>query len=98
MHQEIADILEQETAMCQDILALEDTDELGEKGGSTKWPKLTLAQLQELSASVLGSGRPKTQPETACLYQQLGKLDPMRKGFYQDAAKGSTNILIQSSG
>ena len=96
--QEIVEILQQEAAMCKHILALEaDEADLNDRASSSKWPTITLAQIQALIGGMLGSASPEMPLENASLYRQLQSIDRLRHGFYEDAAKGSAKILIQST-
>ena len=96
--QAIEDILQQEIAVCKDILALEDTAAThGKVANSIKWPTLTLAQLQELSSGISTDPSAGDQLDVPTLYQRLQDIDQLRAGFYADASQGSAKILVQSA-
>ncbi|KAK9825761.1 hypothetical protein WJX74_005224 [Apatococcus lobatus] len=96
--EEIVSLLQQEVAVCKDILELEDTAAPdGKAASSIKWPSLTLAQLHELLCSVAPSSFDNEQTDVRLLYRQLQDIDQLRAGFYTDASKGSAKILVQSA-
>lgn len=74
----LLNIITKEQDMCKEILDLEP---------GAKWPLLTLTRLTEM-AFELGKGKGKGKE----LYEKLMVVDPLRKGYYRDAAIGSTHI------
>ena len=77
-----------QSAMCQELLDIEP---------DSKWPMLTLTRLKELQgqfeeqAAVEGGDSAGFNPRDA--YQKLSEIDPMRKGFYEDASVGKAHVV-----
>lgn len=80
-------MLEREITTCSELLEVEP---------SSKWPLLTLARLREAQQRLRGEeGLPD---DVRDIYQQLITLDPMRRGYYQDALDGRAFVVTQSLG
>ncbi|GLC34312.1 hypothetical protein PLESTB_000743300 [Pleodorina starrii] len=67
-----------------------------------KWPLLTLARLREAQARLgLGGSVEDCEAllgEARSLYGRLMELDPLRRGFYQDALEGRAFVVVQALG
>jgi geranylgeranyl transferase type-2 subunit alpha len=65
-----------------------------------KWPLLTVARLKEAQARLgLCDGDPAALLEDVKgIYRRLMELDPMRKGYYQDAVDGKAFVVVQALG
>jgi geranylgeranyl transferase type-2 subunit alpha len=67
----------------------------------SKWPLLMVARLKEAQAR-LGLCEPgvaeQLLEEVGGIYRRLMDIDPMRKGYYQDAADGRAFVVVQALG
>jgi geranylgeranyl transferase type-2 subunit alpha len=68
-----------------------------------KWPLLMTARLKEAQARLglcegLGLNPAALQQEVQQLYVRLQQLDPMRAGYYADAAAGRAFVVVQALG
>ncbi|KAG2496268.1 hypothetical protein HYH03_005501 [Edaphochlamys debaryana] len=67
-----------------------------------KWPLLTLARLREAQARLGLAGSAEECAAAAAeareLYGRLAAVDPMRRGFYEDAAEGRAFVVVQALG
>ncbi|EFJ47256.1 hypothetical protein VOLCADRAFT_117940 [Volvox carteri f. nagariensis] len=67
-----------------------------------RWPLLTLARLREAQARLGLGGSPEEceemLQEARSLYGRLMILDPMRRGFYEDALEGRAFVVVQALG
>jgi geranylgeranyl transferase type-2 subunit alpha len=82
-----ARVLASQAEMCRDLLEMEP---------GAKWPLLTLTRLQELQAQVGGGGGgggAAAAAEVQAAYEELAAVDPMRAGFYKDAAAGKAHVV-----
>lgn len=90
-----------EAAACEELLAAEPDRAL------CKWPLLALAHLADARAGLAalvkggeqggrggGGGEDATPPPAKALYDELAALDPMRRGFYEDAAAGRAAVVV----
>jgi len=76
--QSVAGLLRREEESCRELIGIE-TDRY-----RLKWPLLTLSLLLKLQRKL---GVPAAdEGELAGLYEQLIEIDPLRKGFYSEAA------------
>ena len=76
--QSVAEVLRREEESCRELIDIE-TDRF-----RLKWPLLTLCLLLKLQRKL---GVPTlNEGELGSLYEQLVEVDPLRKGFYQEAA------------
>lgn len=87
-------VLAREVSRFADHLALE-TD--------AKWPLLMTARLKEAQARLglcegLGLSVEDVKAEVAKLYGRLQKIDPLRAGYYADAAAGKAFVVVQALG
>eukprot|EP00798_Chlamydomonas_sp_ICE-L_P016048 gene16048-22184_t len=67
----------------------------------SKWPLLTVARLKEAQARMKlceAGEEEKVLLEVRDIYVKLMTLDPMRKGFYQDALDGKAFVVVQALG
>jgi geranylgeranyl transferase type-2 subunit alpha len=67
--------------MCKELLEIEP---------DAKWPLLTYTRLRQLLID-LGAVDLESDAEEA--YKKLEEMDPLRKGFYRDAAQGSAHVV-----
>jgi len=68
---------------------------------NAKWPLLTLARLQEAQARLGLCAREEEGlllEEVRGAYLRLSELDPMRRGYYQDAVEGRAFVVVQALG
>ncbi|KXZ54759.1 hypothetical protein GPECTOR_4g829 [Gonium pectorale] len=67
-----------------------------------KWPLLTLARLREAQARLgLGGSAADCEAllaEARSIYGRLMVLDPLRRGYYQDAIDGRAFVVVQALG
>jgi geranylgeranyl transferase type-2 subunit alpha len=68
-----------------------------------KWPLLTLARLKEAQARLGlceggGGGGGELLEAARGIYRRLMALDPMRRGYYQDAVDGKAFVVVQALG
>jgi geranylgeranyl transferase type-2 subunit alpha len=66
-----------------------------------KWPLLTLARLKEAQArlGLCEEGAAGALLEEArAAYRRLMQLDPLRRGYYQDALDGKAFVVVQALG
>eukprot|EP00775_Hariotina_reticulata_P008474 gene8474-8657_t len=68
-----------------------------------KWPLLMTARLKEAQVRFrlcdgLGLDPDKLQQDVQSLYSRLQDLDPMRSGYYADAAAGKAFVVVQALG
>jgi hypothetical protein len=68
-----------------------------------KWPLLMTARLKEAQARLglcegLGLNPGALQQEVQQLYVRLQTLDPLRAGYYKDAAAGKAFVVVQALG
>lgn len=102
---QVAAVLEREVARLQEDHLAADPD--------AKWPLLTLARLKEAQARtglVPGAGgdanAASASPgpgqalleEARGIYRRLMALDPMRRGYYEDALEGRAFVVVQALG
>ena len=74
--------------------------ELLEVEPDAKWPLLTLTRLRELRLLVEGQGQAAPAAaapaaEVAEGYRRLAELDPLRAGYYRDAAEGRAHVVAR---
>eukprot|EP00887_Chlorella_sp_A99_P001811 scaffold19.g1811.t1 len=93
-------VVVQEAAMCEELLAVEP---------DAKWPLLTMVRLRELQQTVTrggggsgaGSGSGSSSGGNASsgsteveeLYARLLEVDPLRRGYYEDAQQGRAKVV-----
>jgi geranylgeranyl transferase type-2 subunit alpha len=68
-----------------------------------KWPLLMTARLKEVQLSLglsegLGADTHNLKAEVQGLYRRLAEIDPMRAGYYADAAAGKAFVVVQALG
>jgi geranylgeranyl transferase type-2 subunit alpha len=68
-----------------------------------KWPLLMTARLKEAQLSLglcegLGLDPLNLKCEVQGMYRRLAELDPMRAGYYADAAAGKAFVVVQALG
>lgn len=69
-----------------------------------KWPLLMTARLKEAQLALglceAGSGerRDALQQQVQDMYRRLSVLDPLRAGYYADAAAGKAFVVLQALG
>jgi geranylgeranyl transferase type-2 subunit alpha len=69
-----------------------------------RWPLLMTARLKEaqlslgLTAAVNDGGSSDLKAEVQAAYQRLAEIDPMRAGYYADAAAGKAFVVVQALG
>mmetsp|Transcript_37806 Transcript_37806/g.84312 ORF Transcript_37806/g.84312 Transcript_37806/m.84312 type:complete len:375 (+) Transcript_37806:69-1193(+) len=64
-----------------------------------KWPLLTVARLKEAQARLKLAADPEAQlQEVRHIYERLMVLDPLRRGYYQDALDGKAFVVVQALG
>ena len=78
--QEIAGVLKREAGRCRELLEIEP------ERTRCKWPLLTLAHILGLQHSAK-AGNEETVAERQEICAELAQIDPLRKGFYADAAE-----------
>lgn len=78
--EDLLQTLKSQEEMCEELLSIEP---------GSKWPLLTLTRLQELRRQLQGVKIWDTVPA----YEQLESIDPMRQGFYRDAAQGKASVV-----
>ena len=76
--QVFADVLKREEARCRELLEVEPDR------SKCKWPLLTLAHILGLQRSICLQLDDRAEEES--LYAELADIDPMRRGYYRDAA------------
>lgn len=74
--QVIEDTLQREEERCRELIEIEP------ERFRLKWPLLTLCLLLKFQRQVKDFD---PMPELRSLYSELADIDPLRKGFYQDA-------------
>lgn len=76
-----------------------EADHLEQDPGA-KWPLLMVAQLKQAQADLMEDpGQQQAlRQQVAALYTQLMEVDPLRKGFYQDAAAGRAAVVVRGVG
>jgi len=72
-------------------------------GAGDKWPLLTLTRLREAQARLgLAEGGPEggaaLLARVASAYRRLAAIDPLRRGYYEDAAAGRARVVAQALG
>lgn len=80
-HAALLNTLSTQIAMCEELLEIEP---------DARWPLLTLTRLKELQGK-FEQGDDEFNAQDA--YQRLVSIDPMRKGFYGDAAHGKAHVV-----
>ena len=84
--------MEREHGVCKELLELEP---------EAKWPLLTLTRLQELRLQLQQQQQQhegSAEAEAAAIqagYEQLCDVDPMRRGYYADAAGGRAHVVAK---
>lgn len=68
-----------------------------------KWPLLMTARLKEAQVRLglcqqLGLDVEDLKAEVSQLYSKLKEIDPMRAGYYADAAAGRAFVVVQALG
>lgn len=68
-----------------------------------KWPLLMTARLKEAQVllglcEALGVDVEDLKAEVARIYGRLKQIDPMRAGYYADAADGKAFVVVQALG
>jgi geranylgeranyl transferase type-2 subunit alpha len=65
-----------------------------------KWPLLTVARLKEAQArlGLCEGDAAALLEEVKGIYRRLMEIDPMRKGYYQDAVDGKAFVVVQAIG
>lgn len=68
-----------------------------------KWPLLMTARLKEAQLSLglcegLGLDPQALKQEVQGMYNRLAEIDPMRAGYYADAAAGKAFVVVQALG
>lgn len=88
-----AQVLAREVARFGEALA-QDPD--------ARWPLLMTARLKQaqlsLGLAVNPAGGAELAPEVQAAYQRLAQIDPMRAGYYADAAAGKAFVVVQALG
>ncbi|KAG1679956.1 hypothetical protein FOA52_007020 [Chlamydomonas sp. UWO 241] len=86
--------------LAREVQRLED-DHLS-AAPDAKWPLLTVARLKEAQArlGLLAGGRSSDEvlAEAKGAYARLMELDPLRRGYYQDALDGKAFVVVQALG
>lgn len=90
----LGEVLAREVSLFSEHLSL-DPD--------AKWPLLMTARLKEAQVRLglcegLGLDPKTLQAEVQQLYVRLKELDPMRAGYYADAAAGKAFVVVQALG
>lgn len=70
-----------------------------------RWPLLMTARLKQAQLSLglaaadpARGGSADLQAEVQAAYQRLAQIDPMRAGYYADAAAGKAFVVVQALG
>lgn len=90
--QVLASVLAREVARLQDDHLASSPD--------ARWPLLTVTRLREAQAK-LGLGdapREELMASVSAAYRRLMELDPLRRGFYQDALEGKSFVGVHALG
>jgi geranylgeranyl transferase type-2 subunit alpha len=76
-----------------------------ELDSEAKWPLLMTARLKEAQARLglhssdgASEGHDALRKQAAALYRKLAVVDPMRAGYYNDAAEGRAYVVVQALG
>lgn len=74
-----------------------------EQDPDARWPLLMTARLKEAQASLglcedAGVDPASLRHEVQGIYTRLAQLDPMRAGYYADAAAGKAFVVVQALG
>lgn len=91
--------------LCVQVLAREVSrfSEALAQDPDAKWPLLTTARLKEAQLSLglcegLGFEPRNLKSEVQRMYKRLAEIDPMRAGYYADAAAGKAFVVVQALG
>ena len=79
-------VFQREEGACRELLEVEPDR------SKCKWPLLTLARILDLQLALGAVDRARVREESHELYAQLEQIDPLRRGYYRDAAAAADAV------